>query len=541
MYCIIRRIHFGYFPGLRFQSSSFLNSSSYRNKNLHTYPGIRYDKIPNFHKEDSSDDNDLNDVSRLSIKTLPFPPSVKDKLFTLIKSISKKKDIDNIGSYISKKMASRTCVELPKILPSVLLDSNTPENKYLNQAKDLSNDSKFPHLYNLLNKGAVGPNEQAQINLSEAEDSRHKKSNINYSPQVSVAYTAHTYFGHYAVFLRIFHEINKRVENLKLSKIMFYNPGHGASLVYVSLFQNFSSANTIWDLKSSDILVVEPSQNLLKICQHLISDLINPRFQNDIYEITEHFDLIVLPYVLSNTLGHKSRTLLVKNLWNRLNVGGILVVAEPGTPTGFRMIHSLRELFISQLQDKSFHFIAPCPHEGICPLALTGKDWCHFSQRIYRIPHYIYKKGSISKSIDDEKFSYLVVGKYTGPRFLDYSTSACYKTFRSKYPKESLSISPAERSYFWPRIVMHPLKVGRRVLIDVCSSPNHFKRLIVPKNTPESSGYRYARDALWGDLWRFDQRVEKPVARGYTPPKVVDYLLNESAREQKVRTLEFYL
>ncbi|KAF5153357.1 Mitochondrial small ribosomal subunit Rsm22 family protein [Theileria parva strain Muguga] len=513
MYYIIRRIHFGCFPGLRFQPCSLFNSSSYRIQNVHTYPGIRYDKIPNYHKEDLSDEDDLNDVSRLSIKTLPFPSSVKEKLFALIKSISKKRDIDNIGSYISKKMASRTCVELPKILPSVLLDSNTPENKYLDQLKNLSKDSKFTHLYNLLNKGSIGPNEQAQINLSEAEDSRHKNSNINYSPQISVAYTAHTFFGHYAVFLRIFHEINKRVENLKLSKIMFYNPGHGASLI---------SANTIWDLKSSDILVVEPSQNLLKICQHLTSDLLNPRFQNDIYEITEHFDLIVLPYVLSNTLGHKSRSLLVKNLWNRLNVGGIMVVAEPGTPTGFRMIHSLRELFISQLQDKSFHFIAPCPHEGICPLALTGKDWCHFSQRIYRIPHYIYNKGSISKSIDNEKFSYLVIGKYTGPR--------------SKYPKESLSISPAERSYFWPRIVMHPLKVGRRVLIDVCSSPNHFKRLIVPKNTPESSGYKYARDALWGDLWRFAQRVEKPVARGYTPPKVVDYLLSESEREQKIKS-----
>eukprot|EP00375_Theileria_parva_P003069 XP_765750.1 hypothetical protein [Theileria parva strain Muguga] len=449
MYYIIRRIHFGCFPGLRFQPCSLFNSSSYRIQNVHTYPGIRYDKIPNYHKEDLSDEDDLNDVSRLSIKTLPFPSSVKEKLFALIKSISKKRDIDNIGSYISKKMASRTCVELPKILPSVLLDSNTPENKYLDQLKNLSKDSKFTHLYNLLNKGSIGPNEQAQINLSEAEDSRHKNSNINYSPQISVAYTAHTFFGHYAVFLRIFHEINKRVENLKLSKIMFYNPGHGASLMYVSIFQNFSSANTIWDLKSSDILVVEPSQNLLKICQHLTS---------------EHFDLIVLPYVLSNTLGHK-------------------VVAEPGTPTGFRMIHSLRELFISQLQDKSFHFIAPCPHEGICPLALTGKDWCHFSQRIYRIPHYIYNKGSISKSIDNEKFSYLVIGKYTGPRFALYYANSCYQAIRSKYPKESLSISPAERSYFWPRIVMHPLKVGRRVLIDVCSSPNHFKRLICKRCT----------------------------------------------------------
>lgn len=118
MYYIIRRIHFGCFPGLRFQPCSLFNSSSYRIQNVHTYPGIRYDKIPNYHKEDLSDEDDLNDVSRLSIKTLPFPSSVKEKLFALIKSISKKRDIDNIGSYISKKMASRTCVELPKILPS---------------------------------------------------------------------------------------------------------------------------------------------------------------------------------------------------------------------------------------------------------------------------------------------------------------------------------------------------------------------------------------------------------------------------------------
>ncbi|BAM38739.1 conserved hypothetical protein [Theileria orientalis strain Shintoku] len=46
---------------------------------------------------------------------------------------------------------------------------------------------------------------------------------------------------------------------------------------------------------------------------------------------------------------------------------------------------------------------------------------------------------------------------------------------------------------------------------------------------------RYARDSLWGDLWRFSQREEKPVARGYTPRRVINYLLSESEREEQVR------
>lgn len=39
----------------------------------------------------------------------------------------------------------------------------------------------------------------------------------------------------------------------------------------------------------------------------------------------------------------------IRNLWNRLEDGGVLVVIEAGTPTGFRFIHHIRELFIMQL------------------------------------------------------------------------------------------------------------------------------------------------------------------------------------------------
>lgn len=34
-------------------------------------------------------------------------------------------------------------------------------------------------------------------------------------------------------------------------------------------------------------------------------------------------------------------------------------VLEPGTPTGFRWIHEIRELFITVLGSGKFHFVAP--------------------------------------------------------------------------------------------------------------------------------------------------------------------------------------
>ncbi|AFZ80381.1 mitochondrial small ribosomal subunit Rsm22 family member protein [Theileria equi strain WA] len=479
--------------------------------------GFCFDRIPAYKPSKEDQHHELDDVSKTSIKTLPFPEDVKDKLFELVKTTTRKKDIDNIGAYISKRLAARACAELPRILPSVLLDRESESQPFDEQK--YSSNPKFREFVNLY-KNRFGSNEQAQIELSEAEDARHKNAQISFSPQIAVAYTAHTYFGHYAVLLRIFSEIKKRVPDAKTGKWLFYNAGPGSAIVYVvgTLQSVFRAANTIWDLNSStDVLIVEGSENLSKVCQHLTPEIKNIRYQYEVYESTELFDVVVLPYCMTNIGGTQSRSLLVKNLWNRLNIGGMMVIVEPGTPTGFRIIHSLREMFISQLKKGNFHFVAPCPHEGICPMALTGRDWCHFSQRIFKIPHYIYKKGAKSKAIEDEKFSYIVVRKSSGPR--------------DTFDDENHAKTTAEKSYFWPRIVLPPLKLGRRVLIDVCSAPHNFKRLIVPKNSPESGGYKHARDAIWGDLWRFTQREEKPIARGYTSDNVKEYLLNKEERE----------
>ena len=52
--------------------------------------------------------------------------------------------------------------------------------------------------------------------------------------------------------------------------------------------------------------------------------------------------------------------------------------------------------------------IAPCPHDGVCPL--TAPDWCHFTQRLPRSRAHRQLKGA-ELAFEDEKFSYLALSR----------------------------------------------------------------------------------------------------------------------------------
>lgn len=59
---------------------------------------------------------------------------------------------------------------------------------------------------------------------------------------------------------------------------------------------------------------------------------------------------------------------------------------------------------------------------------------------------------------------------------------------RQKYSKEEDALTAAERSYFWPRLLMPPIKAGGHTLVDACSAPNNFERLSVSKAKPHTMG-----------------------------------------------------
>ena len=59
----------------------------------------------------------------------------------------------------------------------------------------------------------------------------------------------------------------------------------------------------------------------------------------------------------------------VEALWQRLNENGIIIVVEPGSPKGFRFVHSFREWIINSKSRTEANIVAPCPHHLECPMA----------------------------------------------------------------------------------------------------------------------------------------------------------------------------
>lgn len=123
-------------------------------------------------------------------------------------------------------------------------------------------------------------------------------------------------------------------------------------------------------------------------------------------EIDPH-DLVVLSYVLGETTADEASRLL-ERAWSL--AGSALVAIEPGTPRGFGAILEARE----QLLARGGRMVAPCPHEGRCPM--TPPDWCHFAARVVRSRLHRRLKGG-ELAWEDEKFSYVAVAR-TAPERL---------------------------------------------------------------------------------------------------------------------------
>lgn len=482
--------------------------------------GFKFDKIRDSQSMSVEEINKLDEVSMVSLKVLKIPEEVKNKLHNIAKQFIKKKDLEKLGKFMSKKFTSRACVELPRVLPSKLLcDSDEEKNKI----EKMLDKKAYKCLKDFLKEYKGKGKEVEQIALAYAEDSRHK-INISFFPEASIAYTVHKFNGHFSAICRIVHELKKRVPNFRPKTFLNYCSVPGVGIIAV---------DEIYKNQLDLILTIETSEHLTCITKYLVDHIKNVKYQMNLYnENFQKFDLILLSHTLLSQYDYDSRNLFIKNIWNRLNTEGVLIIIENGTPTGFRMLHSIRELFITELHYSKFHIVAPCPHESICPLALTGKDWCHFAQRVHRLSHHIYCKGSRSKNVEEEKFSYLVLRKCEGPR--------------TKYASESLAPTAAEKSFFWPRIVMPTIKAGKHVLLDVCSYPYNFERLVVTKSAPRITswktkngsiikgfGYKNARKLMWGDLFRFTKRVTRPDARMYTPETTKRHLYRLYQRQKR--------
>lgn len=114
---------------------------------------------------------------------------------------------------------------------------------------------------------------------------------------------------------------------------------------------------------------------------------------------TEPADLVVASYVIGE-VSEAQRKALAELMWAKTL--DTLLIVEPGTPAGYARIMELR----TQLIASGASTVAPCPHDGICPLTLP--DWCHFTQRLPRLRAHKQLK-SAELPYEDEKFSYVAL------------------------------------------------------------------------------------------------------------------------------------
>eukprot|EP00397_Hematodinium_sp_SG-2012_P004962 GEMP01004977.1.p1 GENE.GEMP01004977.1~~GEMP01004977.1.p1 ORF type:complete len:545 (+),score=91.24 GEMP01004977.1:1691-3325(+) len=470
--------------------SSSSTPFEFLSKSVHR--GFKFDRIGLPDGKEPLDESEKDQMAMASMKTTDIPPDICNKIVRLLKDFGHKKEIQRYGRHVSQKIRSRTSSEIPKVLSSRFL----PEQEGRSEVDRLQSHPAFEG-ENIDDESYV-----RRLALAHAEDSKHKLYQMFWSPHSALAYLAHRYTSTFASCFRILYEVQKRCPDFHPKRVLDYGAGPAPGLAAMREF---------WGDDIEYMLAVEPSAHMQQLGQYLTADF--PQevdWQAQLYEVEQSYDLIVVSYVMLEVRGQSSRDMLVKKLWNRLRPEGILVLCEPGTPTGFRFIHHARELFISDLQQDDFHFVAPCPHEKMCPLAITGRDWCHFGQRVMRLSHRVYCKGSTAKFWEEEKFSYLVTRKSRGPR--------------SMYKKESLAPTAHEKSYFWPRIIMPAIKAGGHTLVDVCSAPSNFERLSISRSKPHGFGYRRSRKILWGDLWQFAKRVNRPQARAYIPKETQEHL-----------------
>ncbi len=115
-------------------------------------------------------------------------------------------------------------------------------------------------------------------------------------------------------------------------------------------------------------------------------------------------DVVIASYVLNELPWQIIESFALK-LWE--STGQLLILIEPGTPSGFSLIKRVRE----QLLLQGANIIAPCPHNNPCPIA--EDDWCHFSQRLARSRLHRQIKGG-TLSYEDEKFSFVCLSRTPG-------------------------------------------------------------------------------------------------------------------------------
>ncbi|KAK8521018.1 hypothetical protein V6N12_004937 [Hibiscus sabdariffa] len=259
---------------------------------------------------------------------------------------------------------------------------------------------------------------------------------LTYRDDETVAYVASRMPAVYSACYRVLSEVRRRLPGFSPSKVLDFGAGTGSA---------FWALREVWPKSVEKLNIVEPSQSMQRAGRSLIQDLKNLplihsytsllAFTKEVRKSERQHDLVIASYVLGEIPSLKDRITLLRQLWNLTQ--DVLVLVEPGTPHGSNIISQMRS-HILWMERRKCHkakvkkedskdiidirsgafIVAPCPHDGRCPLEKSGK-YCHFVQRLQRTTSqraYKRSKGNPLRGFEDEKFSFVAFRRGQRPR-----------------------------------------------------------------------------------------------------------------------------
>ncbi|KAJ7952184.1 methyltransferase-like protein 17, mitochondrial [Quillaja saponaria] len=407
---------------------------------------------------------------------------------------------------------------------------------------------------------------------------------LKYRDSETTAYVASRMPAVYSACYRVLKEVRRRLPGFSPARVLDFGAGTGSA---------FWALREVWPQSLEKANLVEPSQSMQRAGRSLIQGLKNlplihsydsiQALTKNIRKSEREHDLVIASYVLGEIPSLKDRITIVRQLWDLTQ--DVLVLVEPGTPHGSNIISQMRShiLWMEKrkcrksehgtngsckdlvTQKSGAYIVAPCAHDGPCPLANTGK-YCHFVQRLERTSSqraYKRSKGEPLRGFEDEKFCFVAFRRGQRPREpwpLDGMKFETLKEQHAKRNSEDLEIDyedllklqedddapfeevdpvtydsdimetemdvagcneeeeeeaeeEAETSHAdlgggWGRIIYMPVRRGRQIAMNICRSTKRdgsegsFERVVVTRSKNPTLHHQ-ARRSLWGDLWPF--------------------------------------
>ncbi|OCH90069.1 Rsm22-domain-containing protein, partial [Obba rivulosa] len=395
---------------------------------------------------------------------------------------------------------------------------------------------------------------------------------------------------HYAAICAVLDHVKRRLgPDLNITRVIDWGAGIGSGLWAAS--HTFQKGRDFYALPSDDdprlsrsifssYVAIDQRPGLTKIGQKLLADVpvgdMEVSFQRNFREtnVVEREEgkgvLAMSAFMLSTLSTEHARKQLLKEMWE--SGAGMMVLIDHNTSLGFECIAEARQFLLrlgrketegldaEDAIDRGSHVVAPCPHDGVCPLYQTGamsKLVCGFEQRLKR-PAFVRKTKHSRMGEEDVGYTYVVIRRGARPSRVDTKVGRVGEVGRRDLI-EAVNLLPTEMSeleevptsadgrpssddnikpelpgelhhpveedvaleplvvrkevdvilrreaYSWPRLIFPPIKNGGHIILDGCAAEGKIMRMIIPKSQGKQPYYD-ARKSAWGDLWPHDPK-----------------------------------